>query len=199
MSESLIKNQFEASAKNLQLMANSGDVVKSVHKVTQAIIESLAQGGCLFLCGNGGSAGDAQNFATELVARLKNNRSPIKALCLNADTSVMTAISNDFSYVQVFSRQLEALGSSKDFLLTISTSGNSPSILNVLMAAKKIKIKTALLGGYQGGKASALSDFSIIAPGENAGFIQECHIAIYHTICGIIETELVNRKLVQFY
>jgi D-sedoheptulose 7-phosphate isomerase len=199
MSESIIKKQFEASAQNLDSLANSANLIQSVYKATQTIVDSLSQGGCLFLCGNGGSAGDSQNFATELVARLKNNRSPIKALCLNSDSSVMTAISNDFSYDQVFSRQLEALASSKDVLLTISTSGNSPSILNALTAAKKIKMKSILLGGYQGGKALAIADLSMIAPGENAGFIQECHIVIYHTICGIIETELAHKKLVQFY
>jgi D-sedoheptulose 7-phosphate isomerase len=194
----VIQKQLKSSADNLLTLAKLENVHSEIQKAAEVIIASLAKGGTLFVCGNGGSAGDAQNLVTELVARLKDNRTPIRALCLNADTSVLTAISNDFSYEHVFSRQLEALAKAGDVLMVITTSGNSPNVLKALEQARKQSVKTVLLGGYQGGKAKPLADIAVLAPGENAGFIQECHIAIYHLICGVLEAELALKGIVKF-
>jgi D-sedoheptulose 7-phosphate isomerase len=194
----VIQKQLKSSAENMLQLAKLESVHLEIQRATEVILDSLVSGGTLFVCGNGGSAGDAQNLVTELVARLKDNRTPIRALCLNADTSVLTAISNDFSYEHVFARQLEALAKPKDVLMVITTSGNSPNVLKALEQARKQSVKTVLLGGYQGGKAKALANVSVIAPGENAGFIQECHIAIYHLICGLLEAELAQKGLVKF-
>ncbi|GHV03428.1 phosphoheptose isomerase 1 [Campylobacterota bacterium] len=149
---------------------------------------SLKSGGRVLLCGNGGSAGDAQHIAAELTGRYKKERKPLAAIALTTDTSALTAIGNDYGFEQIFSRQVEALGRTGDILIAISTSGNSKNILAALRIAHKIGMRSIGLSGKDGGEMRELCDINLIAPSNDTPRIQEMHIFIGHTLCHIIET-----------
>jgi len=144
----------------------------------------------IFICGNGGSAADCQHIASELTGRFIKDRIPINAIALTTDTSALTAISNDFSFNEVFSRQLQALGGPNDVLIAISTSGNSANIIEAVEFAKNKNIKVIGLLGNEGGKLGKICDISIIVPSTSTPRIQEAHILIGHTLCEGIEIEL---------
>ena len=131
---------------------------------------------------NGGSAADSQHLYTELVGRFEINRAPIKSIALTTDTSILTAISNDYSFEQVFKRQIQALGSKKDLLIVISTSGNSKNIIEAVKEAKKKGIKTFALLGKSGGKIKKLVNKNIVIPSNKVSRIQEMHILIGHIV-----------------
>jgi len=152
----------------------------------------LRSGGKLMLCGNGGSASDAQHIVAELVIRLSSrlDRRPLAALALTANSSVLTAGGNDYGYDTIFSRQVEALGKSGDLLVCISTSGNSGNVIAAIESAKSLNIHTVAFLGHPGGKMNGKAEISIIVPHNNTARIQECHITIGHIICDIIEREL---------
>jgi D-sedoheptulose 7-phosphate isomerase len=161
-------------------------------EVAYALTECIRNGGKILLCGNGGSAADAQHLAGELVVRLSSDytRSALPAITLSSNDYVLTACANDFGFDQVFSRQIEALGKPEDLLLCISTSGNSPNLIKAAEKAKEKKMKTVGLLGKDGGKLKNLSDLSIVVPSENTPRIQEVHICICHILCELIEKEL---------
>ena len=146
----------------------------------------------IMVCGNGGSAADAQHLAAECVVRLnpKKNRKPLPMISLALDTSTLTACSNDYSFNDIYSRTLEAIGQKGDLLLVISTSGMSKNILEVLKKAKKRKINTISLLGNNGGKAKSLSDISFVVPDKNTARIQEIHIFLGHFILNSVEEKL---------
>ena len=150
----------------------------------------------VLVCGNGGSAADAQHLSAEFVDRLrpKVNRRPMPILSLALDTSHLTACSNDFSFKHVFSRPLEAFGKNSDILLVISTSGNSKNIIEVLKKAKKMKIKSIALLGYNGGEAKKYADHSIIVKSNNTARIQESHIFMGHFILESVEKKFLKDK-----
>lgn len=173
-------------------------LIQSVEKAVALIVESMESGGTLYTCGNGGSAGDAQALATELMVKLHQDRSPIRAVALTTDTSVLTAMGNDFGYEYLFHRQVKALMRKNDILFAITTSGNSPNVLHALGACREAGAKSILMSGGQGGKAAPLADLAILAPGAFAGPVQECHIVIYHVICTLIERRLAERGLVKY-
>jgi D-sedoheptulose 7-phosphate isomerase len=150
----------------------------------------LGKGGCIFWCGNGGSASDSQHLAAELVGRFKKNRRALKSIALSTDTSVLTCVANDFSYDEIFSRQVEALGTEKDLLVVISTSGGSPNVLNALSAASALNMGTVALLGKGGGAANGMANEEIVVPSQSTARIQEAHILIGHIFCELIETEL---------
>ena len=154
------------------------------------IANSLQNGGLIMWCGNGGSAADSQHLAAELIGRFKKNRRSLKSIALTTDTSVLTCISNDWSYKQIFSRQLEGLGSSGDILVVISTSGMSENIQEVAKSAKELDIKTIGLLGKEGGVLKDMVDYPIIINSNAVARIQEMHIFIGHIFCEIIESEL---------
>jgi D-sedoheptulose 7-phosphate isomerase len=168
------------------------ELSEKIVEVSHALALCIKDGGKLLLCGNGGSAADAQHFAGELVVRLSSDytRSALPAITLSSNDYVLTACANDFGFEQVFSRQIEALGKPEDILLCISTSGNSPNLLVAAEKAKKKKMKTVGLLGRDGGGLKNLSDLSIIVPSDNTPRIQEIHIFICHIICELIEKEL---------
>lgn len=168
--------------------------IKEIQKIANFISSVVNKGGCVFWCGNGGSAADAQHLAAELVGRFEKNRKPIKSIALNTDTSVLTALSNDFGYNIVFERQLQSLATKKDVLIVFSTSGNSKNIINVLKYAKKVKVKSIAILGNKGGKAKKYSSLNVSLPMKNTARIQEMHILIGHIICSIIETNLIKKK-----
>ena len=156
------------------------------------IAASLADGGTLMLCGNGGSAGDAQHIAAEFVATLDHARPRpgLRALALTTDTSFLTAYSNDFGYQDIFARQVETLGRSGDVLIGISTSGNSGNVVAAMEKAKSMGIKTIALTGASGGKLKAVADLTIAVPADQTALIQETHIALGHAITASVETAL---------
>lgn len=152
--------------------------------------EALRSGGKLMFCGNGGSAADSQHLAAELTGRFINDRRPLAAVSLTTDTSALTCIGNDYGYRDVFLRQLQALGRAGDCLIGISTSGKSPNVVTAFEHARTSGINTIGLLGRDGGDLAALSDVAIIVPSPSTARIQEAHMLIGHTLCGLIETEL---------
>lgn len=163
-------------------------------KISLEIAKKLYSGSTLFICGNGGSASDSQHLTAELIGRFKKNRKALKSISLNSDTSVLTCISNDFSFEEVFSRQLEGLGKENDVLFVFSTSGESKNIIKALNTAKKLNMHTTALLGKGGGEAIKLSQQSILVPSSSTARIQEMHILMVHLMCEIIEEELHLNK-----
>ena len=153
---------------------------------------AIKNGNKIMICGNGGSAADAQHFAAELVGRYKMNRKAIPAIALTTDTSTITAIANDFDYNLIFERQVQAIGKNGDILIGISTSGNSKNVINAFLVAKKMGITTIAISGKDGGKMQKIADFIIDVPSTVTNSIQEMHIAIEHIICEYIEKEVAN-------
>ena len=162
----------------------------SIEKVAKLLICSLKEDKTIFWCGNGGSASDSQHLTGELIGRFKGDRKPLKSISLNADSAVMTCIVNDYGYDHIFSRQVEALGSSGDILIGISTSGNSNNVNNAFKMAKEKKLHTVGFLGKGGGEGIKLVDHSILIPSQSTARIQEMHITIGHIICELIEEGL---------
>ena len=154
------------------------------------ISKSIKNSGTVYWCGNGGSASDSQHLAAELVGRFIKNRPPIASRSLSTDTSILTGISNDFSYEDVFSRQVEAMAKSNDILIGISTSGNSKNVLNAIKVANNKNCETLALIGKTGGDLIKLAKNSILIKSNSTARIQECHIIIGHLIIGLIEREM---------
>jgi D-sedoheptulose 7-phosphate isomerase len=186
----LIKKEIEESIDLKNRIKE--ELAEKIIEVAHALADCIKNGGKLLLCGNGGSAADAQHFAGELVVRLSSDytRSALPAITLSSNDYVLTACANDFGFEQVFSRQIEALGKPEDVLLCISTSGNSPNLLVAAEKAKEKKMKTVGLLGRDGGKLKDLSNLSIIVPSNNTPRIQEVHIFICHILCELVEKEL---------
>ena len=185
--EEIYNYAFEDHAKLLNQTQIS--INKSLIKASNLISKSLKSGGTIFWCGNGGSAADSQHIAAEFVGRFKEDRKPLRSIALTTDTSVLTCISNDYNFEEIFSRQLEALGQRGDVLVAISTSGNSENIKKVLIKAKKMKIKSICLLGKNGGKCKNF-DLNLIIPSQITARIQEMHILIEHLICELVEQKL---------
>lgn len=182
-----IKQIIQESCQAKEKMLN---LSPTIEKTAQAMIITLKNDKKILICGNGGSAADAQHFAAELVCRFEKDRKPLPAIALTVNTSNITAAGNDFGFDFIFSKQVEALGREGDILVAISTSGNSPNILKAIEKAKELKIKTICLTGKAGGKMKGLCDYELIAPAENTARIQECHILVIHTWCKLIEDAL---------
>lgn len=196
--KNFIEDAFNKSYLNIKKLNESSELKKSVENAAQLIVDSYAKGGQLLAAGNGGSASDAQHIIAELVVKLGPDRSPIRGIALSVDTSILTAMGNDYGYDYIFSRQVYAHMKPSDVFLGITTSGNSPNIINALNAVKKAGGKSILLSGKDGGKCRELADVVILAPGEVTNMIQECHIIIYHTLCFLIEKGLADKGLIQF-
>ncbi|MBN2413810.1 D-sedoheptulose 7-phosphate isomerase [candidate division KSB1 bacterium] len=158
------------------------------------MINCFKNGGKLLICGNGGSAADAQHFAAEMVGRLNYDRGALAAVALTTDSSILTAVSNDYSFDHFFARQVEALGNRGDTLIALSTSGHSQNVLNAVYAAKEKKIQTIALSGKDGGALAELADYNITIPSHNSQRIQEGHITIIHIWCNLIEKTLFPVK-----
>jgi D-sedoheptulose 7-phosphate isomerase len=153
----------------------------------QAVRDALRVGNKLLVFGNGGSASDAQHLAAELVGRFMKERAALPALALTVDTSILTAIANDYSYKQVFARQVEALGRAGDVAMGISTSGESPNVLAALQVAKTLGLKTIALTGRDGGGVGRAADIHVNVPDQNTARVQEVHRTLLHVMCEIIE------------
>jgi len=158
-----------------------------MRSVAQEMAEVLKRRGTVFLCGNGGSAADAQHIAAEFIGRFKHERKSLPAIALTTDTSILTALANDYSYDIVFARQIEGLGNPGDLLIAISTSGNSKNILEAVKKAKEIGMKTVGFTGEGGGKLAGMTDLVFRASSKNTSHIQETHITALHAISEIVE------------
>ncbi len=158
-------------------------------KATEMVRDTLSEGGTLFFAGNGGSAADAQHIATEYTIRYLRARRPLRAIALTTDTSTLTAAANDFSFDEIFSRQVEALGRPGDLLAVHTTSGNSPNCIRAVEVAKAIGMRTLALTAKDGGRIKGMADLTIIVPTDRTDRAQELHLNIQHAICDVIDAE----------
>lgn len=166
---------------------------EKVADVVRLIAQAFREGKKVLLFGNGGSATDASHIAAEFVNRFLMERPPLPAIALNTDAAVMTSISNDYDYSQVFSKQLAALGHEGDIVIALSTSGNSPNVLKAVEVAKKNGMKIIAITGGTGGKLAQSADYSFIVATKHTPRIQETHITLGHTICEMVDEELFGR------
>jgi len=169
-------------------------VVRAVAEAAESVIATLQGGGTVFFCGNGGSAADAQHLATELAGRYLMDRPALAAVALTTNSSALTAIGNDFGFEQVFSRQLEGLGTPGDLLVAISTSGNSPNVLRAVEAAHALGMTVIGMTGAKGRRLSSRCDFALVTPSDSTPRIQEGHIAMGHALCELVEGALFPRR-----
>jgi len=183
--------QAFAESVELHRAVASGDL-SPVVEAAKLIVAALTSGGKLLVCGNGGSASDAQHVAAELVGRFERQRQALPALALTVDTSVLTSIANDFSYEEVFARQLEAVGGPHDVLLAISTSGRSANVLRAIERAKALGLKSIALTANDGGVIGSLVDVHINVPSRATARAQEVHRTILHAICELVEAAVAG-------
>jgi D-sedoheptulose 7-phosphate isomerase len=167
------------------------DFVIKIREFSKVIERVLKNNGKIFIFGNGGSAADSQHFAAELVVKLKNKRKAIPALALTTDSSIITAIGNDYSFKKIFSRQLEALAKKEDVAIAISTSGKSKNIIDALKYCRKKKIKTIGILGNRGFPAKKFCDNFYLVPSNISSRVQEVHIIFWQTLCEVIESDFI--------
>jgi D-sedoheptulose 7-phosphate isomerase len=187
----------------IHYLAQSRDVIqaaiddptffRAIKDIAKATSNALLAGGKLLLCGNGGSAGDAQHLAGEMLSRLYYDRAPCAAIALTTDSSVLTAIGNDYGYERIFERQVLGLGRSGDVLIAISTSGRSPNILRAIDAAREKGLLVIGFTGKSGGDMAPLCDVCLRVPSDSTPLIQQVHITAGHIICGLVEERLFPR------
>jgi len=189
-----IRRSVESTIATMQLLHSDSALLATVSRTAQALIHAYRQGNKVLLFGNGGSANDAQHVATELVGRFAFNRPALPAISLAESLSSVTAISNDYGFEQVFSRQIEAFGRPGDVAIAISTSGNSPNVLHGVATANKADLLTIGLTGRSGGKLRSIVKECICVPSDETPRIQECHTLIGHILSQIVEQELFGQK-----
>ncbi len=190
--QSIIKHEFSEHIKvSVETIKSIGKPIEIAAKIC---IDSLKNGNKILIFGNGGSAADAQHIAAELVGRYKTERKGIPAIALTTDTSAITSIANDYGYLHVFERQVEALANEGDVVIGISTGGGSANVISALRLANDLGCKTIGFSGRDGGEFNALCDVNLVAIAEDTPRIQEMHILIGHTICHLIELEFSAPK-----
>lgn len=183
-------NEYLLSSLNVKKdLINDKSLIQEIKNAAELIEKMYRDGKKLLIAGNGGSAGDSQHIAAEFVSRFFYDRPGLPAIALTTDTSMLTAIGNDYGFDNIFSRQIQAQGSSGDIFIGISTSGNSKNIIEAINEAKKLNITTIALCG-QGGDLSDMADISLNVPSSSTPHIQECHIVIGHIICGLVEERI---------
>jgi D-sedoheptulose 7-phosphate isomerase len=187
-----IRRHFSAGLRELAELATrvANELGPDLERALVLVRDTVARGGTLFFCGNGGSAADAQHMATEYVVRYTRNRRAYPALALTTDTSLLTAAGNDMGFDFVFSRQIEALAKTGDLLIIHSTSGNSPNVLHAAEAARAKGVKVLSFTARDGGKLRELSDHNVIIPSQRTDRAQELHLCVEHLICDYVERML---------
>ncbi len=188
--EDEILGYFRRSREAAQSAEQDSALIHTVAAIAKRIAESMRAGGKLLLAGNGGSAADAQHIAAELLSRFKLERNPLPAIALTTDTSVLTAIGNDYGYEHVFERQVRGLGRAGDVFIGITTSGGSPNVVAALEAAREAGLVTVGFTGTRGRAMQPLCDLLLVAPSDETAIIQQIHITAAHAICGLVEHEL---------
>ena len=186
--QEMIQAEFEAHRRTIEKAIET--LIPAVEEASRMLVETLKSGHKVLLCGNGGSAADAQHIAAELTGRYKSERRGLPGIALTTDTSALTAISNDYGYDRVFDRQVEALANEGDLLIGISTSGNSKNIISAFKVAKELSCKCLGLSGRDGGEMNAVCDLNIVVPSNDTPRIQEMHILIGHTLCQAVDDAL---------
>lgn len=193
--KALTRQYFQDSIETkMQSMETLADPIVNA---AEYIVARLLQGSKMFSCGNGGSAGDAQHFSSEMLNRFERERPGLPAIALTTDTSTLTSIANDYSYREIFAKQIRALGHPGDLLLAISTSGNSENILAAVEAAHEQDLGIIALTGCNGGKIHELlneTDIEICVPSDSTARIQEVHLLVIHCLCALIDTQLLGSE-----
>jgi D-sedoheptulose 7-phosphate isomerase len=186
-----IEQQIKDSSATISACLEQSELIANISSL---VIAAFRNGHKLFLFGNGGSASDAEHIATELSGRFKLERPSLPALSLTANTSTLTAIANDYGFEMLFSRQLEGLATTGDVVIGISTSGNSPNVINGLKFAKSVGATTIAMTGKSGGKLKEFADYCLCIPSDDTPRIQEAHIMIGHILCDLVEKDLFELK-----
>lgn len=187
-------------ANRISLISSLNELIDTLIKFNESDIEvfrtisiivsgALKNNKTIFWCGNGGSAAESSHLATELIGKFKSERPPLSSISLNADTSAITCIANDYGYSEIFSRQLKGIGKSGDVLIALSTSGNSENIINVVKMANQMEIISIAFLGKDGGKSKSLARHSIVVNSNNTARIQEAHLLLGHSLCEFIERD----------
>ena len=187
-----ISDILNDSFNTLQKLINDKGLILEIEKITTKIIKAFKDGNKLLLCGNGGSASDAQHIAAELSGRFIKERKPLYAEALHVNSSYMTAVSNDYGFESTYSRMLEAIGKKGDVLIALSTSGNSENVINAVKMANSLGMLSVGMSGAMGGKIKDLCQHNIIIPSSNTARVQEAHILVGHIFCQIIEEQLFD-------
>lgn len=187
-----ISNAFNELALLLSTLKEDQALQVSVQSAADLLYEKLLEGGVLYTAGNGGSAAEAQHLTAEFIGRFRRERRPFPAMALTAESSAVTAIGNDYSFDEIFARQITALGKPNDVFIALTTSGNSPNIIQALHAAKKKGVATIGLLGKGGGKAKGIADIDIIIPSDATARIQEVHLLVIHAVCEAFDTRLLG-------
>jgi D-sedoheptulose 7-phosphate isomerase len=185
-----LKKNIEASIKAKQQLLNDSESLLIFSNAVETVIDCYRQGGRIYIAGNGGSAADAQHLAAEFVSKLARDRAPLPAEALTVDSSILTAIGNDYGYDQIFSRQIVGKVTTKDVFLGITTSGNSMNILNALTQCRVFGVPSIVFCGKDGGQAKEMANYCIVAPGIATATIQELHIILAHTLCECVEVAM---------
>lgn len=181
---------------HIEMISSLKEIEADLIEIATDMTQALKDGNKIMLCGNGGSAADAQHISTEFVVRLRSdfNRKSLPAIALTTNTSLLTACANDYGFTEIFARQVEAIGNKGDYLVGISTSGNSENIFKAIKRAKENNIDTILITGKDGGKIKNIVDKSIIIANYNTARIQEAHITVGHILCLLIEKLYFNKE-----
>lgn len=190
---SIISDSLKEHLKVFNALADIGE--DAIRECSHVILRSVRDGGKILICGNGGSAADAQHIAAEFVGRYETDRRALPAIALTTDTSALTAISNDYSFENVFLRQVSALAQKGDCLIAISTSGNSPNVIAAVMEARKIGCSVVGMTGSKGKKLASLSDAAIMVPSDRTARIQEAHITIAHIWCEAVDRMIAEGEV----
>lgn len=185
--QELVRKQLNDSIATFQRVLADDDIIQTVVEAGEKTAKAMLDGRKLMIGGNGGSAADAQHLVAEFVSRLTVNRPALRAIALTTDSSIITAIGNDFSYDNIFERQIEALGQEGDIFMGISTSGNSKNVIKGFEQAKKMGITTIGFSGNEGGRMLPLCDYNVVIPSKVTMNIQECHLALEHIYCMVVE------------
>jgi D-sedoheptulose 7-phosphate isomerase len=192
--QSYIRSQIKMTLRILQCMGDNAELIGRTEDAAHACIDCLRQGGKILLAGNGGSAADAQHIAAELVSRFAFDRPGLPAVALTTDTSILTAIGNDYGYERLFERQVQALGREADVFIGYSTSGKSPNILRAFEVARQKGMITVGITGNNLGPMNVLCDHLLEVPSGDTPKIQEGHLVLGHILCGLIETVLFGKE-----
>ncbi len=190
----LILAELQASHETVGRLRSDARLPGQIQAAADAIILTYRRNGKVLLAGNGGSAADAQHIAAEFVSRLKFDRAPLAALALTADTSILTAIGNDYGYAQLFARQVRAYGRPEDIFIGITTSGKSENVLHAFSTAKELGLATIALCGEPGLANGVTCDHLLACPSKVTARIQECHIIVAHILCDLVERALFKRE-----
>ncbi|MFH1789673.1 MAG: D-sedoheptulose 7-phosphate isomerase [bacterium] len=186
----MIEESINKSIGIKQKILNDKETLSKISQCADMLMDCFKNNGKVLIAGNGGSAGDAQHFVAELIGRYKKERKGLPAISLSTDSSVLTALSNDYGFEQVFSRQIVALGNENDVFIGISTSGDSQNIINALSVGKQKNMKTMCLLGKDGGLSKGNADLDIIVLSDDVARVQEAHIMLIHIICELIDNKL---------